>query len=312
MDGAAFRTPVDTLSAMEQTLRVRPVYRVANSTGTGLFAAKWKLDGFRLATGGLPHGILVYRTSGTAPVMRRANGQSLRKRPPIGSVTFASADTRAEWSSEGSCEALHVYIGPDVVRRFVDGDMEGRSLPRIKDFFAVLDPWLKGYFQMLISEFEIFAASGQPPDSLFLSQTEHLLIQHLVRWHSEAGPRELKALRLQQSVNPLRSAVMHRVQEYVDANLAREIRLHDLAAIACVSTDHFVRAFRAASGTTPYHYVLEQRMKKACFALKNTSTPISRVAVECGFNTLSHLSSTFRARLGVSPSRYRAAVEVKG
>jgi len=297
------------LTAMEQSLSVRPVYRVTNSSGTGLFAAKWKLDGFRVATGGLPYGVLAYRISGTAPVIRRANGQSRRTCPPIGSVSFASADVRAEWSSEGRCEALHVYIDPDMVRGFNDARSDARGQPRIKDLFAVVDPWLKGYFQMLVNEFEVSAVNGQRPDSFFLSQTEHLLIRHLVRWHSEDSARQSTVLRSQRSVNPLRSSVMRRVQDYVEANFAQEIRLHDLASIAHMSTDHFLRAFRAASGITPYRYVLEQRLQKACLALKNSNAPIAHVAVECGFNTPAHLSSKFHARVGVSPSRYRAAVQ---
>ena len=309
MDGGAHRSAVGMLTAMEQSLSVRPVYRVSNSTGTGLFAAKWKLDSFRVATGGLPYGVLGYRISGSAPVMRRANGQSRRKCPPIGSVSFASADARAEWSSEGRCEVLHVYIDPDMARGF-DGDGLGdRGMPRIKDLFAVVDPWLKGYFQMLVSEFEVSAGDGKRPDSLFLSQTEHLLIRHLVRFHSAASAGESNALQLQRSVNPLRVNVMRRVQEYVEANLAREIHLHDLASLAHMSTDHFLRAFRAASGTTPYRYVVEQRLQKACLALKNSNAPIAHVAVECGFNTLAHLSSKFHAHLGVSPSRYRATAQ---
>ena len=196
-----------------------------------------------------------------------------------------------------------------MVRGFDDAGSDDRGQPRIKDLFAVIDPWLKGYFQMLVNEFEMSAANGQRPDSFVLSQTEHLLIRHLVRWHSEPSARQSNVLQSQRSVNPLPSSVMRRVQEYVAANFAQEIRLHDLASIAHMSNDHFLRAFRAASGITPYRYVLEQRLQKACLALKNSNAPIAHVAVECGFNTPAHLSSRFHARVGVSPSKYRAAVQ---
>jgi AraC family transcriptional regulator len=180
-------------------------------------------------------------------------------------------------------------------------------VPRINDLFAVEDPWFKGYFQMLVSEFELFAGSERRADPLFVTQAEHLLIHHLLRWHSDAPPRDLTALHRPQGVNPLRSVTLKRVQEYIAVNLAGHIALPDLARLACMSIGHFLRAFRAALGTTPYHYVLEQRLRRASALLRTTTLPISLIATECGFKTPSHLSSKFRARVGASPSSYRAS-----
>jgi AraC family transcriptional regulator len=105
----------------------------------------------------------------------------------------------------------------------------------------------------------------------------------------------------------LRSVTLTRVQDYIGANLANNIALPDLAAIAYMSTGHFLRAFRAALGTTPYHYVLEQRLRRACSLLRTTTLPVSCIARDCGFKTPSQLSSKFRARVGASPSQYRAS-----
>ena len=308
MDVEIHRSPVDTLAAIERSPGVRPIYRVANSQGAGLFAAKWKLDGAHLTTGDPTPAVLVCRTAGMATVTRRANGEVVRRRPTIGSVTFIAADTRAEWSYVGSCESIHVYIDPEVMRRFAEQSLQSSSIPRIHDFFAISDPWLKAYFEMLMSEFDVTDKSWPSADPLFLSQSEHLLIHHLVRWHSDDGGRHTEALRVRHGVNPLRPIVIRRVLAYVESNLADDICLQDLANIAHMSAGHFLRAFRVASGITPYHYVAEQRLQRARSMLANWGTPVSRVAVECGFKTLSHLSAKFHARFGVSPSRYRAAM----
>jgi AraC family transcriptional regulator len=165
---------------------------------------------------------------------------------------------------------------------------------------------------MLMSEFELFTASGQRADALFITQAQHLLIRHLLCWHSAATSKDRNALLRRQGVSPLRSVALKRVQEFVAANLADDIALSDLAGIACMSTGHFLRAFRLVSGTTPYHYVLEQRLRKASTLLRTTTLPISRIARDCGFKTSSHLSSKFRARVGATPSLYRACSPGRG
>lgn len=61
------------------------------------------------------------------------------------------------------------------------------------------------------------------------------------------------------------------------------------------------------AGTTPYHYVLEQRLQTARSMLRSSLEPVSRIAVECGFKTQSHLSARFHGRFGMSPSKFRGA-----
>lgn len=308
MDGGPVRLPQEASSRIVAgSPGVQCIYRVPDTDGSTVFAAKWKFDSARVAAGNMTHGILACRTSGAATLTRRSKGTCIRRRPTIGSVTYVAADTSALFSGDGSCEVCHIYLSQDSLRCFAETDMNGKSAIRIKDLFAVEDPWLKGYFQMLTSEFELSAESEPRADALFVMQAQHLVIHHLLRWHSDAAPKDLTALNRTQGVNPLRSVTLKRVQEYIAANLSRDIALPDLATIACMSIGHFLRAFRAALGTTPYHYVLEQRLRRASSLLRTTTLPISRIATECGFKTPSHLSSKFRARIGASPSRYRTS-----
>lgn len=100
---------------------------------------------------------------------------------------------------------------------------------------------------------------------------------------------------------------MQRVEEHVRASLAAQVSLRSLAGLCCMSVDHFLRSFRAAAGVTPYHYVLEQRLRRASAMLRTTAAPIAVIAAECGFKNPSHFSVKFRARFGVSPSQFRSA-----
>jgi AraC family transcriptional regulator len=98
---------------------------------------------------------------------------------------------------------------------------------------------------------------------------------------------------------------MLRIEEHVRAHLADAIHLASLAEIANMSVDHFLRSFRAATGTTPYQYILGLRLAKASTMLRETVVPIATIATQCGFHGASHFSVAFSDRFGTRPSQYR-------
>ncbi|MDH5536936.1 MAG: hypothetical protein OEZ08_15390, partial [Betaproteobacteria bacterium] len=160
---------------------------------SGLFAAKWHVPIFRVTSPWTPHHVLGYRVSGIATITHGSDGVQLRDSLPVGSVFFSSGDRPTRWSSDASVETIHVYIAADALRRFVEQHLDGANKPGIRDFFGITDPWLAGYFQMLDSECALYdelleSDPRRPADALFLDQTEHLLLRHLVCHHSDTGP----------------------------------------------------------------------------------------------------------------------------
>jgi len=298
-------------SAPERVARavgVRPLYLVPAPTGDGLAAAKWRFPTFHAVREEYPQSVLAYRIAGSGWTTKVTGGASIRKRPKVGSVTFAPGDGRTTWTLDGPAEVLHVYLRRGLLESFAEQHLNSAALPRIDDFFAIEDPWLDGYCRMLVSELEGFDGLQRPIDSLLLGETEHLLVRHLVRWHSGAAASDLHAIEAQAKVNALRPALMRRVEEHVRLNLAAEISLRSLAGLCCMSVDHFLRSFRAAAGITPYRYVLDQRLRRGSVMLRTTATPIAAIAAECGFRNPSHFSVKFHAQFGVSPSQFRRAL----
>jgi AraC family transcriptional regulator len=253
-----------------------------------------------------PQSVLAYRRAGTPVVTKLANGRIVRKRPKIGAVTFAPGDELSKWSWDGPRECCSVFLSRQAILSFAEQHLDAPASPRIEDFFGIEDPWLHGYFEMLISEYDLFVEGGLSPDSLLLDQTQHMLIRHLIRWHSDAAHKHLAGLDKQKHVNGLPSAVTRRVLEFIEANLERELSLQSLAAVAGRSPDHFLRSFRTTAGRTPYRFVLDQRMGRATGLLASSPLSISEVAVKCGFPRPEHFSRAFRSAFGISPSMYRA------
>ena len=276
----------------------------------GLFAAKWRLPSFRITSPWAPHHALGYRVSGIATITRSCGGVEVRKVPPIGSVTFSPGDRPTGWASDAPLETIHVYIAAEALQRFAEQHLDRDRLPAIRDFFGITDPWLTGYFQLLDSECAPYDAllagdPRRPADSLFLDQTEHLLLRHLVRSHSDAGRAVARSLGERVRVSPLGRGVTRRIEEYIEAQLDANMSLHNLAALAHMSPDHFLRAFRAATGKTPHRFVLDRRLERAAALLRAEGAAIAEVARACGFRSAAHFSVKFHARFGVTPSQYR-------
>jgi AraC family transcriptional regulator len=94
--------------------------------------------------------------------------------------------------------------------------------------------------------------------------------------------------------------------EFIDAHLAENVSLADIAQAAGLSAFHFSRAFKASTGVGPYRYLLERRIDRAKELISKTSVPLSLIAKMVGFKTASHFSRSFTDIVGISPRAYRA------
>ena len=97
------------------------------------------------------------------------------------------------------------------------------------------------------------------------------------------------------------------VLRYMAAHSAAPHKLTGLASMACMSPYHFLRTFRAVTGVTPHQWLLRARLRDAAGRLARTSTPVTNVALDVGFDDLSNFTRSFRAEFGASPREYRLA-----
>lgn len=89
-------------------------------------------------------------------------------------------------------------------------------------------------------------------------------------------------------------------------NLHEDLSIDVLARRAFLSTRSFARRFRAATGTTPYAWVLDQRIRLAQHLLETEpACGVEEAAGRAGFSSAALLRQHFQRRLGCSPSQYR-------
>jgi AraC-like DNA-binding protein len=103
-------------------------------------------------------------------------------------------------------------------------------------------------------------------------------------------------------------APVRRAREYLFENLADNVPLADLAAVAGVGTFRLLRAFRKVHGVPPHRYQLAQRIERAKRLIRDQAGPLAAIAFETGFADQSHLTRNFKRWAGVTPYAYARAV----
>lgn len=98
-----------------------------------------------------------------------------------------------------------------------------------------------------------------------------------------------------------------RVLRYLGRDTAAPASLADLARAAGLSRYHFLRTFKRVTGVTPHQWLLRARLVDAAHRLATSRELVTGIALDAGFEDLSHFIRSFRAEFGLSPRRYRLA-----
>lgn len=98
---------------------------------------------------------------------------------------------------------------------------------------------------------------------------------------------------------------LRRATELIEASLDRDLDLAEIAAAAGLSPYHFSRVFKAATGSSPYRYLTERRIERACSLLHGGNSTIAEVATEVGFSSQSRFTHAFRRLVGLTPGAWR-------
>jgi AraC family transcriptional regulator len=98
---------------------------------------------------------------------------------------------------------------------------------------------------------------------------------------------------------------------FINEHLKEELTLEVLAQRMNLSPFHFHRKFRAYFGESLHQHIKRLRLERSAYALLYRLTPVSTVAKNSGYKTLSAFSHAFSAHFGVAPTRFRE-VMMKG
>ncbi|MGB3240166.1 MAG: helix-turn-helix domain-containing protein [Geitlerinemataceae cyanobacterium] len=210
------------------------------------------------------------------------------------SITPANTPLFVRWEGNEHCLQIRLttQFMQSVARETLEQDCDRLEL---MPEFQTRNPQIESISMMLLSELQQ-KASGS---SLYIDSLTNILAVNLLRQHAT-----IKAHCPIYEGGLPQHQLLH-ILDYIDAHLAQDIKLADLARLLDMSQFHFSRLFKQSIGISPYQYLIQQRVERAKQLLKQTDRFITNIALECGFNSHSHLSKQFRQFTGMTPKAYR-------
>jgi AraC family transcriptional regulator len=104
---------------------------------------------------------------------------------------------------------------------------------------------------------------------------------------------------------------LNRAQDFIRARLESPMSLGEMAEVACLSSFHFLRAFKTAFAQTPHQFLTACRGERAKFLLERTDIPVTEICAAVGFESLGTFSSWFQRYSGSSPRAWRKRARSK-
>jgi AraC family transcriptional regulator len=257
-----------------------------------------RVEHYRLRAGELPEHehrehLLLLSLSGCSGEMWTTGGLRARAQARGGVCVIPSGEPFSSRVAKES-EVLGIYLDPALVERAArDADPSGRvevvarSTPR--------DPLVNRVGMTLLAEME----SEAPGARLYAESLANVLAVHVLRNYTAAGaePRGCKG--------GLSGRRLRRVLSYIEENHEHDLSLADLAGEAAMSTFHFAREFKRATGTTPHQHLIKLRVERAKALLAGSELPLAEVGLRTGFSHQSHFTRLFHRLTGTTPQSYR-------
>ncbi|GAA5082012.1 helix-turn-helix domain-containing protein [Lysobacter panacisoli] len=100
---------------------------------------------------------------------------------------------------------------------------------------------------------------------------------------------------------------LQRARLYLEGNCDRVVRISELAELTSFSSWYFSKTFHSLYEESPQAASARMRLEHAADLLTHTSMMIGEVAAASGFDNCCSFARAFRARFGVSATRYRSA-----
>lgn len=97
----------------------------------------------------------------------------------------------------------------------------------------------------------------------------------------------------------------NKIFEYIDNNYTEDISLETVADVAGFSKFHFSRLFKQFTDTSFYDYLNLRRIKAAENLLLDPSLPITEIALQSGFSSISTFNRVFKAFKKCTPTEFK-------
>jgi len=211
-----------------------------------------------------------------------------------GKTTLLPAGVPYRTHNRGHWRGLMLAVEPQLLCSVAPSNVAGGI--ELAPAFAVSDPYLWYAAQSLASD----AREGSPTGALYGETVSAALAAHLLRHYSSRPP---KPAATPGTADPR----VQRIRQFILDQLDRPLALAELAAVAGMDLYTFAKWFKRALGESPHRFVVRARIRRAKERLATSSDGLVEIALDCGFGSHSHFTTTFRRCVGMTPKDYRAS-----
>lgn len=225
-----------------------------------------------------------------------------------GDILFINSGSLHSISAEpGTCfdfyavdfglELISSHGNDDIQQKYINRQTSGRLL--FRDHFRPGElPW------------ELLHSSLEEIRSLYRQGTERneLLIKaELLRiWHVLClypATALLPAHRNDDS----RIILTKNILQFISSHYNSSLTLHGLSGQFHMSEGQFCRFFKSQVNMTVIEYLNYYRIGMACDLLRESDSPVSTIALDCGYSNISYFNRMFRKYMHCTPKEYRGA-----
>jgi AraC family transcriptional regulator len=236
----------------------------------------------------------------------KSEGLSRTVPPPAGSIIMVPAGQPARYRWNGYSDSLHVFLKPELIEHIAEEsfDLDPARVSAVPPLDGLHHPQLRSV--MLAVNDELVA--GADGDHLAAESLANLLAVHLIR-HLSPPRATSQPAAARRADAPLPPAALRAVIGLIEEHLRAGLTLEQMASTACLSTYHFARQFKAATGVSPHQYVIARRVEcaKQLLQQRRGDLSLAEVATRAGFSDQSHFTNRFRRLVGITPSQFRAS-----
>lgn len=98
---------------------------------------------------------------------------------------------------------------------------------------------------------------------------------------------------------------INKVCTYIQNHYAESMSLKQVSDLVFMSESNFCKFFKKATSTTFSDYLNDLRINEACHLLLSSEDNVSKIAHDCGFESLSYFNRVFLKKKQVTPSGFR-------
>ncbi|SAK48563.1 AraC family transcriptional regulator [Caballeronia temeraria] len=233
----------------------------------------------------------------TSLIFRHAGRRLLHGRVPAGVAQITAPATRVSAVFESAMDVLHLFVPQRALAECYEDRFHRPHAGDIvlDDPRLIRDPALERLGQALA----VCRTEGAALGNMFIESVSLAIVSRLVARHfalPAAREREPSALPQWR---------IDRVAEFVDAHLAQNISLADIASSTGLTRMHFAAQFRRATGMRPHEFLLQKRIERAQALLRTSTHSMLDVALCCGFRSQAHFTTVFKRLVGATPKRWQ-------